>query len=178
MINYLINIIIQLKTIHSLLGKSRAAGGVGSDFFSAIAGRVGSTFRRVGSGPRKVTRGQLCAAPAPCCCCCSLLLPLLMLLLLFHHSIINRSRQSLSYFTMFSSACVQLLEGNCGWTVDPSPTKQFNCIILVNHSIKLLYFQRRPDGETVQDRSRKKLMVDPEKFQELSRENPHLRRDG
>ena len=24
------------------------------------SGRVGSTFRRVGSGPRKVTRGQLC----------------------------------------------------------------------------------------------------------------------
>ena len=41
-------------------GKSRAAGRVGSDFLSAIANRVGSTFRRVGSGPRKVTRGQLC----------------------------------------------------------------------------------------------------------------------
>ena len=40
-------------------GKGRAAGRVGSDFLSAIAGRVGSTFRRVGSGPRKVTRGQL-----------------------------------------------------------------------------------------------------------------------
>ena len=34
-------------------------GRVGSDFLSAIAGRVGSTFRRVGSGLRKVTRGQL-----------------------------------------------------------------------------------------------------------------------
>ena len=34
-------------------------GRVGSDFLSAIAGRVGSTFRRVESGPRKVTRGQL-----------------------------------------------------------------------------------------------------------------------
>ena len=37
-----------------------AAGRVESDFLSAIAGRVGSMFRRVGSGPRKVTRGQLC----------------------------------------------------------------------------------------------------------------------
>ena len=41
--------------------KNRAAGRVGSDILSAIAGRVGSTFRRVGSGPRKVTRGQLWA---------------------------------------------------------------------------------------------------------------------
>ena len=40
-------------------GKGRAAGLVGSDFLSAIVDRVGSTFRRVGSGPRKVTRGQL-----------------------------------------------------------------------------------------------------------------------
>ena len=40
-------------------GKGRAADRVGSDFLSAIAGRVGSTFCRVGSGPRKVTRGQL-----------------------------------------------------------------------------------------------------------------------
>ena len=40
-------------------GKGRAAGRVGSDFLPAIAGRVGSTFRRVGSGPRIVTRGQL-----------------------------------------------------------------------------------------------------------------------
>ena len=31
-------------------GKGRAAGRVGSDVLSAIAGRVGSTFRRVGSG--------------------------------------------------------------------------------------------------------------------------------
>ena len=30
-------------------GKGRATGRVGSDFLSAIAGRVGSTFRRVGS---------------------------------------------------------------------------------------------------------------------------------
>ena len=37
----------------------RGSGRVGSEFLSAIAGRVGSTFRRVGSGPRKVTRGQL-----------------------------------------------------------------------------------------------------------------------
>ena len=36
---------------------------VGSDFLSAIAGRVGSMFRRVGLGPRKVTRGQLRANP-------------------------------------------------------------------------------------------------------------------
>ena len=42
-----------------LWGEDRAAGRVGSDFLSAIAGRVGSRFRRVGSGPRKVTRGQL-----------------------------------------------------------------------------------------------------------------------
>ena len=41
------------------MGKDRAAGRVGSDFLSAIAGRVRLTFRRVGSGPRKVTRGQL-----------------------------------------------------------------------------------------------------------------------
>ena len=34
-------------------GKGRAAGRVGSDFLSAIAGRVGSTFYRVGSGPKK-----------------------------------------------------------------------------------------------------------------------------
>ena len=31
-------------------GKGRAAGQVGSDYLSAIAGRVGSTFRQVGSG--------------------------------------------------------------------------------------------------------------------------------
>ena len=43
-------------------GKGRAAGRVGSDILPAIVGRVGSTFRRVGSGPRKVTRGQLCDA--------------------------------------------------------------------------------------------------------------------
>ena len=44
---------------HGLAGFWR----VGSDFLSAIAGRVGSTFRRVGSGPRKVTRGQLWLGP-------------------------------------------------------------------------------------------------------------------
>ena len=46
---------------------SRAAGRVGSDFLSAIAGRVwsGQGFAgSVGSGPRKVTRGQLCADAA------------------------------------------------------------------------------------------------------------------
>ena len=42
------------------MGKGRAADRVGSDFLSAIAGRVGSTFRRVGSGLRKVTLGQHC----------------------------------------------------------------------------------------------------------------------
>ena len=40
---------MQLKNVHM---------GEGTDLLSAIAGRVGSTFRRVGSGPRKVTRGQ------------------------------------------------------------------------------------------------------------------------
>ena len=39
--------------------QGRGLGRVGSDILSAIAGRVGSTFR-AGSGPRKVTRGQLC----------------------------------------------------------------------------------------------------------------------
>ena len=43
------------------VGSGRVGSGpVGSDFLSAIAGRVGSTFRRVGSGPRKVSRGYLC----------------------------------------------------------------------------------------------------------------------
>ena len=41
-------------------GKGRAAGWVVLDFLSAIAGRVGSGQRFAGSGPRKVTRGQLC----------------------------------------------------------------------------------------------------------------------
>ena len=41
-------------------GSGHGSGRVGSDFLSAIAGRVESTYRRVGSGPRKVTRGQLC----------------------------------------------------------------------------------------------------------------------
>ena len=50
-------------------GSGRGSGRVGSDFMSAIAGRVGSgrvgsgrvnvSTGRVGSGPRKVTRGQL-----------------------------------------------------------------------------------------------------------------------
>ena len=50
-------------------GKGRAAVRVGSDFLTAIAGRVGSTFRRVGSGPRKVTRGQTLVYPSVICCC-------------------------------------------------------------------------------------------------------------
>ena len=58
-INKLINIIIQLETIHIEEGSGRGSGRV--RLLSVIAGRVGSTFRRVGSGPRKVTRGQLCA---------------------------------------------------------------------------------------------------------------------
>ena len=41
------------------MGEGRAAGRVGSDFLVEIAGWVGSTFCRVGSGPRKVARGQL-----------------------------------------------------------------------------------------------------------------------
>ena len=49
-INKLINIIIQLKTIHIGEGSGRGSGRVGSDFLSVIAGLVGSTFRRVGSG--------------------------------------------------------------------------------------------------------------------------------
>ena len=45
-------------------GSGRGSGWVGSDFLSAIAGRVGSGqcfagSGRVESGPRKVTRGQL-----------------------------------------------------------------------------------------------------------------------
>ena len=39
-------------------GKGRDAGRVGSDFLSAMAGRVNVLPSRVGSGPRKVTRGQ------------------------------------------------------------------------------------------------------------------------
>ena len=39
-------------------GSGRGSGRV--RLLSAIAGRVGLTFRRVGSGSRKVTRGQLC----------------------------------------------------------------------------------------------------------------------
>ena len=44
------------------MGKGRAAGRVGSGQTFCRQSRVGSTFRRVGSGPRKVTRGQLCNA--------------------------------------------------------------------------------------------------------------------
>ena len=40
--------------------KGRAAGWVGSGQTFCRQSRVGSTFRRVGQGPRKVTRGQLC----------------------------------------------------------------------------------------------------------------------
>ena len=51
--------------MHTYRGKGRAAGRVGSGqtFVSnRRSGRVGSTFRRVESGPRKVTRGQLCVS--------------------------------------------------------------------------------------------------------------------
>ena len=41
-------------------GSGQGSGRIGSDFLSAIAGRVGSGQRFAGSGPRKVTRGQLC----------------------------------------------------------------------------------------------------------------------
>ena len=43
------------------MGSGRVAGRVGSDFLSAVAGsgRVNVSPGRVGSGPRKVTRGQL-----------------------------------------------------------------------------------------------------------------------
>ena len=46
-------------------GSGRGSGRVGSDFLSAIVGRVRSSRvnvspGRVDSGPRKVTRGQLC----------------------------------------------------------------------------------------------------------------------
>ena len=47
-------------TKHSIYG-GWGSGRVGSDFLLAIAGRVGSAFRLVGSGPRKVTRGQFCS---------------------------------------------------------------------------------------------------------------------
>ena len=40
-------------------GSGRGSGRVGSDFLSAIAGRVNVSPGRVESGPRKVTRGQL-----------------------------------------------------------------------------------------------------------------------
>ena len=43
-------------------GEGSGRGSGQSDFLSGIAGRVGSTFRRVVSGPRKVTRGQLCSS--------------------------------------------------------------------------------------------------------------------
>ena len=66
------NIIIQLKTIHIGEGSGRGSGRVGSDF---VVGNRGSSGRvrvnvspgRVGSGPRKVTRGQLwCVAINKC----------------------------------------------------------------------------------------------------------------
>ena len=51
-INKLINIIIQLKTIHIGEGSGRGSGRVGSGFLSVIAGRVarGSGQRSGGSG--------------------------------------------------------------------------------------------------------------------------------
>ena len=53
-----------MKNLHMGEGSGRGSSRVGSDFLSAIAGRVGSgrvnvSPVRVGSGPRKVTRGQL-----------------------------------------------------------------------------------------------------------------------
>ena len=41
-------------------GKGRAAGRVRLFVGNRGSGRVGSTFRQVGSGPTKVTREQLC----------------------------------------------------------------------------------------------------------------------
>ena len=46
-------------------GSDHGSGRVGSGRVRLLvsnrgSGRVGSTFCRVGSGPRKVTRGQLC----------------------------------------------------------------------------------------------------------------------
>ena len=40
-------------------GSGRGSGRVRLFVSNRGSGRVGSTFRRVGSGPRKVTRGQL-----------------------------------------------------------------------------------------------------------------------
>ena len=40
-------------------GSGRGSGRVRLFVGNRGSGRVGSTFRRVGSGPRKVTRGQL-----------------------------------------------------------------------------------------------------------------------
>ena len=45
-------------------GSSRGSGRVRLFVGNRGSGRVGSTFRRVGSGPRKVTRGQLCCGMA------------------------------------------------------------------------------------------------------------------
>ena len=42
--------IIQVKTIHIVEGSGSGSGRVGSDFLSAIAGRVGSGQRFRGSG--------------------------------------------------------------------------------------------------------------------------------
>ena len=47
--------IIQVKNIHIGEGSGSGSGRVGSDFLSVIAVSAGL----VGSGPRKVTRGQL-----------------------------------------------------------------------------------------------------------------------
>ena len=52
--------IIQLKTTDMGEGLGRGSGRVRLFVRNRGSGRVGSKFRRVGSGPRKVTRGQLC----------------------------------------------------------------------------------------------------------------------
>ena len=44
-------------------GSGRGSGRVGSDFWSAIASRVGSTFSRVGSGSRTVDNPDAARAP-------------------------------------------------------------------------------------------------------------------
>ena len=48
-----------MKTIHIGEGSGRGSGRVRLFVGNRGSGRVGSTFRRVGSGPRKVTRWQL-----------------------------------------------------------------------------------------------------------------------
>ena len=62
-INYLINIIIQLKNIHIGKGSGRRSGRV-----RLFVGNRGSGQRFGGSGLRKVTRGQLCVCVSPCSC--------------------------------------------------------------------------------------------------------------